>query len=46
VLHLLVELRIPLIAKNINIMPEISDNLKNELGTKIISFEEIREDFG
>jgi len=37
---------IPVIAKVINEIPEISDTQKNELITKIITFEEIREDFG
>ncbi len=37
---------IQVIAKTINEMAEISDAQKNELITKIISFEEIREDFG
>ncbi len=37
---------IPVVAKGINDMSEISDTQKNELITKIISFEEIREDFG
>lgn len=37
---------IPVVAKAINDMTGISDIQKNELITKIISFEEIREDFG
>lgn len=37
---------IPVVAKAINDMPGISDTQKNELITRIISFEEIREDFG
>ncbi len=37
---------IPVIAKVINEIPEISYTQKNELITKIITFEEIREDFG
>ena len=37
---------IPVVAKAIHDMPGIDDTQKNELITKIISFEEIREDFG
>lgn len=37
---------IPVVAKVITDMTGISDTQKNELITKIISFEEIREDFG
>lgn len=37
---------IPVVAKVITDMTRISDTQKNELITKIISFEEIREDFG
>lgn len=37
---------ISVIAEAIQNMPDITDQQKNELITKIISFEEIREDFG
>lgn len=39
-------MNIPIVAKAINNMQRISDSQKNELITKIISFKEIREDFG